>query len=310
MVGAHGCGRGAATAGVGNLWRVPDPNPNVLAVLGVGVVDPNLPVARADDTGLTRGDGCFEGCRVIVDASGHGSVDNLDAHLQRMARSAAALDIAFDAEPWRRLVADAVAAWAPGRPGEAALKLLLTRGPAGAGQPTGLAWITPLPADYPALRRRGLTIATLSRGVPSDAFTDAPWLLGGVKTLSYAVNMAAQREAARRGVDDVLFVSTDGFALEAPTGSAVWAVGRTLHTTPTGATGVLVGTTQRLLFERAPAAGWQVQETLASVEDLHRADVVWILSSTRGPVDVVELDGRSRSRRPDVDAEIRALCGF
>jgi 4-amino-4-deoxychorismate lyase len=135
-------------------------------------------------------------------------------------------------------------------------------------------------------------------------------LLGGVKTLSYAINMAAQREAARRGVDDVLFVSTDGFVLEAPTGSAVWAVGRTLHTTPTGATGVLPGTTQRLLFERASAAGWHVEETLASVDDLHRADVVWIVSSTRGPVDVVELDGRSRSRRPDVDAGIRALCGF
>ena len=292
---------------------MPAPSPNVLAVLGVGVVDPNLPVARADDAGLTRGDGCFEGCRVVVDADGRGTVDKLDAHLQRMARSAAALEIPFDAVSWRALVAEAVAAWAPGHPGEAAMKLLLTRGPgspAGAGQPTGFAWITPLPADYPALRRRGLAVATLSRGVPSDAFAAAPWLLGGVKTLSYAVNMAAQREAARRGVDDVLFVSTDGFVLEAPTGSAVWAVGRTLHTTPTGSTGVLAGTTQRLLFERAAAAGWQVQETLARVEDLHAADVVWIVSSTRGPVDLVELDGRSRPRRPDVDAEIRALCGF
>ena len=45
---------------------------------------------------------------------------------------------------------------------------------------------------------------------------DAPWLLGGAKTLSYAVNMASQRWAQSIGAQDVLWVSADGFALEAP----------------------------------------------------------------------------------------------
>jgi 4-amino-4-deoxychorismate lyase len=122
--------------------------------------------------------------------------------------------------------------------------------------------------------------------------------------------MAAQREAARRGADDVLFVGADGMVLEAPTGSVVWSMGRTLHTTPTGPTGILAGTTQRLLFRRASAAGWQVAETLATVDELHAADVVWLIGSVRGPVDVVELDGKERVRLPDVDAEIRGLAGF
>ncbi|WP_375501852.1 aminotransferase class IV [uncultured Jatrophihabitans sp.] len=283
---------------------------DVLAVLGDGLVDPVTPVARVDDAGLTRGDGCFEGCRVLVDSHGRGSVDKLDAHLARMSRSAAALDIAFDVDAWRRLVTDAVTAWAATGQGEAAMKLLLSRGPASTGAPTGLVWITALSADYSGLRRRGLTVVTLARGVGSDAFADSPWLLGSVKTLSYAINMAAQREAARRGADDAIFVSTDGMVLESPTGSVVWAAGRTLHTTPTGATGILAGTTQQLLFHRAPSAGWQVRETLATVDDLHEADVVWIISSVRGPVDVVELDGKTRQRQPDTDAEIRRLCGF
>lgn len=274
----------------------------VVAVLGVGLLDPSASVVRADDPGLTRGDGCFEGCRLR-----DGVVDKLDAHLARMAHSAAALEIRFDAGEWRELIAVAVAAWPEA--GEAAVKLLLTRGAVGSS-PTGLVSIGPLPADYPRQRRDGLKVVTLSRGTTSTAFADAPWLLGGVKSLSYAINMAAQREAVRRGADDALFVSVDGVVLESPTGSVVWSTGRTLHTTPTGATGILAGTTQRLLFERAADAGWTTQESAAGIDALHAADVVWLIGSVRGPVDIVELDGKARPRVPETDAEIRRLAGF
>jgi 4-amino-4-deoxychorismate lyase len=276
-------------------------------VLGLGLVDPHTPLVRGDDPGLTRGDGCFEGCRLQIGPDGVGAIDKLDAHLARMTRSAASLEIPFDESAWRRLIAEAIAAWTI--PGEAAVKLLLTRGPVTAA-PAGFVWITPMPADYPRLRREGLRVITLDRGLGSAAFAGAPWLLGGVKTLSYAINVAAQREAVRRGADDVLFVSADGMVLEAPTGSVVWSFGRTLHTTPVGVTGILAGTTQQLLFERAAAAGWETAQTLTTMEDLHAADVVWLISSVRGPVDVIDLDGKARTRNPAVDAEIRSLCGF
>jgi 4-amino-4-deoxychorismate lyase len=274
----------------------------LVAVLGVGLVDATAPVIRADDAGVTRGDGCFEGCRLL-----DGVIDKLDAHLARMGRSAAALEIPFDPAAWRLLIEQAVAAWP--HPGEGAVKLLLTRGPAG-GTPSGFVAIGPLPAEYPRQRRDGLKVITLERGTTADAFAGAPWLLGGVKSLSYAVNMAAQREAARRAADDAIFVSSDGVVLEAPTGSVVWWAGRTLHTTPTGPTGILAGTTQRRLFERAADAGWQIAQTRASVDDLHAAEVIWLMGSVRGPVDVVELDARPRARHPEIDAEVRRLAGF
>jgi 4-amino-4-deoxychorismate lyase len=274
----------------------------VLGVLGAGVVPATTRIVGADDAGLTRGDGCFEGCRIV-----DGVVDKLDAHLARFARSAAALEIPFAEAEWRALIASATAAWPD--PGEAAMKLLLTRGPID-GPPTGYAAIAPLSADYSRLRAEGMAVITLSRGYPADAFADAPWLLGGVKTLSYAVNMAAHREAARHNADEVIFTSSDGYVLEAPTGTVVWSVGRTLHTTPTGATGILGGTTQQRLFGRAPAAGWRTEYTLATVDELHAADVVWVMSSVRGPVDVIDLDGTKRERRTDIDKEIRSLAGF
>jgi 4-amino-4-deoxychorismate lyase len=280
----------------------------LLAVLGTGIVDPSTPVIRADDAGVTRGDGCFEGIRVLTAADGTSRAAKLDRHLARMARSAAALDIAFDRAAWRELVDMACAGWVASGEREAAMKLVLTRGVD--GQPSGFLTIIPLAEDYPRQRSEGIRVIALHRGFTSDAFADAPWLLGGVKTLSYAVNMAAQREAERRGAEDALFVSADGRVLEAPTGSVVWAVGRTLHTTPLGATGILAGTTQQLLFDRAAQAGWQTRDTLAVLDDLHAADAVWIVSSVRGPVEVIDLDGTNRAQRPDLHKEISDLCGF
>ena len=278
----------------------------VLAVLGRGIVDPATPVVSAVDPGVTRGDGCFEGIRVLTGPGGTSTADKLDRHLARMTRSAAALEIPFDEPAWRELVAQACEAWTA--PGEAAMKLVLTRGVDGV--PTGFLTVTEMDADYARQRAEGIRVVVLDRGYTADAFGDAPWLLGGVKTLSYGINMAAQREAARRGAEDALFVSVDGRVLETPTGSVVWAVGRTLHTTPLGATGILAGTTQALLFERAAEAGWQTQHTLATVADLHDSDAVWVISSVRGPVEVIELEGHARERRPDLDTEIKKLCGF
>jgi 4-amino-4-deoxychorismate lyase len=280
----------------------------LLGVLGTGLVDPDQPVLRADDLGLTRGDGCFEGCRIVTTADGVSAVDKLDAHLARMARSAEALELPFQAADWRSLVGQACAAWR--EPGEAAMKLILTRGRLDGGPPAGLLTVSPLPQDYPRQRRDGLRVVTLYRGMAADAFTDAPWLLGGVKTLSYAVNMAAQREAQRRGADDVIFVSSDGQVLESPTSSVVWSVGRTLYSPPPGANGILGGTTQQLLFSRAAAAGWGTESSSAAVADLHAADALWLIGSVRGPVDVVALDGKDRSRDNKINAEIRRLAGF
>jgi 4-amino-4-deoxychorismate lyase len=280
----------------------------LLAILGEGLLDPARAVVFADDAGLTRGDGCFEGCRVVTSTTGDSAVDKLDAHLDRMARSAASMELDFDAPQWRALIASACAAWR--QPGEAAMKLVLTRGRPGANRATGLLTISPLPSDYPRQRREGVHVVTLSGGTSIDAYAEAPWLLGGVKTLSYAVNMAALREAARRDADDVIFVSTDGWVLESPISSIVWARGRSLYTTRPGPSGILAGTTQKLLFDRARSDGWQTVVASATVEDLHAADVLWLIGSVRGPVDVVVLDGKHRDRMPRTDAEIRRLAGF
>ncbi|MGH8961012.1 MAG: aminotransferase class IV, partial [Jatrophihabitantaceae bacterium] len=159
-------------------------------------------------------------------------------------------------------------------------------------------------------RRDGIAAVTLCRGSTSVAYADAPWLLGGVKTLSYAINMAAQREAGRRGAAEVIFYSTDGLVLEAPTATVVWRNGMTLCTTPIGDSGILAGTTAGLLFDNAAASGWRTEVTTARVADLRAAESLWLISATRGPVDVVVLDGAARPRDLERTATVRGWCGF
>ena len=290
---------------------------HLVAVLGRGVVDADEPVVTADDLGLTRGDGCFDSARVITDAAGHASVVDLDDHLDRLAASAATMDIPDPTrEEWRGLVAQALAAWST--PGEAVLKLLLTRGREWQTdpRPTALVTIThrgpsPAPdATGATAEPRTITAVTLTRGHPSDAFADAPWLLGGVKTLSYVVNTAATREARRRGADDVVFTSTDGYALDGPTSGLLVAHDGAFVSTPTGATGILESLTVAAIMDAARADGYETRYELVPVAALFTADAVWLVSSGRGPALITTLDGRDLRADPDLAARVARYAGF
>jgi 4-amino-4-deoxychorismate lyase len=118
----------------------------------------------------------------------------------------------------------------------------------------------------------------------------SPWLLPGVKSTSYAVNMAAQRAARARGADDAVFVGLGGELLEAPTASLWWRSGDTLYT-PSLRLGILAGITRAALCELAPGLGLRVVEGVFTAEDLLAADEAFLSSSSREVMPVVEVDG-------------------
>ena len=78
-------------------------------------------------------------------------------------------------------------------------------------------------------------------------------MLPGVKSTSYAVNMAAEAEARRRGADDAVFVDTSGIVLEGPTTNIWWRRERTLFT-PSLDLGILAGVTRATVIELAGEA--------------------------------------------------------
>ncbi|WOP19157.1 aminodeoxychorismate lyase [Raineyella sp. LH-20] len=246
--------------------------------------DPDAPQLRVTDLAVTRGDGIFETAGVL-----HGHVQALDPHLRRFARSARLLDLlAPRLDVWRAAILAAVAAY--GSEGRAYAKFVMTRGVEGTDLPTGWVYVAER-EDVTAAQRDGIRVVTLDRGYRHDVAQTSPWLLQGAKTLSYAVNKAALREAARRGADDVLFTSSDGYALEGPTSTLLARFGDT-YATPDTDLGILAGTTQARAFRHLERAGHVCEYRRISTAELPAADALWLLSSTRLAVPVRALDGR------------------
>jgi 4-amino-4-deoxychorismate lyase len=258
----------------------------VLVMLDGTLADPDQPLIRVDDLGLMRGDGIFETVLVV-----DGAPRELGPHLDRLARSAAMLDLPEpDRAAWERVVATVIERWS-GSP-EIALKLVYTRGiEGGDGTPTAFALGLEIAEKVLEQRRDGVAAVVLDRGVDQGAAERAPWLLLGAKSLSYAVNMAAVREAARRGAHEVIFTASDGAVLEGPTSNVIVAHGRTLRTTPVHL-GILRGTTQGALFRAAERAGWSASMEPLTLDDLHTADGVFLASSVRKITRVHTLDGK------------------
>jgi 4-amino-4-deoxychorismate lyase len=252
----------------------------------------DTPTINVMDLGLTRGDGIFETVGIH-----RGIVHAREAHAERFKNSARLLDLP---EPNTDAYSDALdmAIELLGPVDEAYSKYVMTRGIEGSDLPTGYVYMDVNP-DFSHARTAGISVITLSRGYPLDIATTAPWLLQGAKTLSYAINRAVLREAARRGADDVLFTTSDGYLLEGPTSSVILRFGDEIVTTRPDQ-GVLQGTAQLGTFAFFESRGYSTSYRSVSVAELAHADALWLTNSQRLAAPVSTLDGRSSW----VDAEL------
>ena len=291
------------TSSVGKVAA--DPTARI-AVLGRGLVPAGDPVLRGDDLGVLHGDGLFETMHLR-----DGRPWLRDEHLARLAAAAARRRPA--AAPRRR-------AGRPARPGRAPAGRPRSRGRCGWSAPGARrpAARRPSTPRWPRCRRpsRARPAGRDHRGHPAaracaaDARAGLDWLPAGIKSTSYAVNSAARRWAAGAGVDDVLWISSDGYALEGPTANAGLARPATRSARcrprrpasspappPPGCSPTPAS------WACAPPSGWSPRPSCT------RADGVWLTSSVRGAAEVHTLDGVRRARCPHTPA-LQALLGF
>jgi branched-chain amino acid aminotransferase len=208
-----------------------------------------VPAAEASvpllDDGFLRGDAVFEAILVR-----HGRTHALDDHLARMGRSAAALDLPLPA--FEQVVTDLLAAWGER---DGALKLIVTRG----GTIRGLVAAAPWPPSI------------------ALAVVEIPWrtALSGVKTLSYAANQWAIRQAVEAGADDALIVD-GGIVHELPTGAVCLVHDGVVSTPDVAVLPILDSVTVRHV-----GAVVDLARTTPSVADVRDADELFVVSATR-----------------------------
>lgn len=279
---------------------------SVLVTLDGTVHDPGQPLLYADDLAAVRGDGVFE---TLLVRGGRACL--VEPHLRRLVASAALMDLpAPDLPAWRAAIQIAEGEWSAQTPAEGALRLVYSRGRESGSEPTAYLTVTGLAPRVETARREGISAVMLDRGLAVNGAQGMPWLLAGAKTLSYAVNMAALRHAARLGADDVIFVSSDGHILEGPRSTVVIATagdgGRPCLLTPPPWYPILRGTTQQALFEVARDAGYDCDYQALRPADLLTAQGIWLVSSITLGARVHTLDGVAQPPAP-LREEVAAL---
>lgn len=249
------------------------------------------------DRGFQLGDGIFETLR----ARG-GTAAELGAHLARLHRSAAGLDIELPADidaMLERGIADLLAAdGLGGADGDASIRITVSRGvyhargvlpPSEAATATVAiqAWpVVAAPADH---LERGLHLVT------SAVRRDPRNPLATLKTTSRAEYVYARLEARRAGADDALFMTIDDHLSEG-TSANIFLVRRGSDdqlelATPSLDCAILPGTTRSWLLDWGARVGLRPVEGLLRHGDLAAADEAFLSSSVAGILPVTTFDG-------------------
>jgi branched-chain amino acid aminotransferase len=216
-------------------------------------------VVPLKDDGLYRGDGAFEVIRLY-----EGKPFALVDHLDRLGRSAAAIELEFDRAALEREIEKLLVELGDA---DGQLRLIVTRG----GR--RLAMTEPIPAHAETV-----SVATV---------TYCPTvILNGVKSLSYAANMQATRLAKAQGADEAVLVQPDGIVLEPPTSAIFWVSPQGALRTPALDNGVLESITRDRLVKAL-----QVEEGTWPVADLRAAQEGFLASTTREIQSVSAIDG-------------------
>lgn len=246
-----------------------------------------LPVDQARvsvlDRGFLFGDGVYEVIPIYA-----GRPFRVQQHLQRLDQSLAGihLDNPLDHAGWLALFAELIAR---NGGGDLQLYLQVTRGAAPTRdhafprepQPTVLVMSTPQEPPPAELQKQGIHAMSVE---------DIRWSWCHIKSINLLPNILLRRQAFEAGADEAVMVR-DGEVTEGAASNIFALVDGEIRTPPKSHL-LLPGVTRDLLLELCREAGLACAEGPLDLDQLRRADEVWISSSTRELVAITHLDGR------------------
>ena len=246
-----------------------------------------LPLAEARvspmDRGFLFGDGVYEVIPVYSRQP-----FRLDEHLGRLQRSLDAIRLANPLSPenWRNVVIRLVAA---ADHDDQSILLQVTRGPMAVRNHAFPATVTPTvfglvePLHSP-------TAAQREQGVSAISAADFRWLRCNVKATSLLANALLRQMAIDAGcAETILFrdgVLTEGAA------SNIFVVKNGVLLAPQKNHLMLTGITYDVVLELAAQHGLPTEVRDITDAEVRAADELWLTSSTKEVLAIVELDGR------------------
>ena len=232
--------------------------------------------------GFIFGDAIYE---VIPAYKGRGFA--VAEHIERLSDNLAKVNIAnpHTAERWQSLVEQLIEKSCGG---DRSIYIQVSRGVAARDhvtlqpiKPTVFAIATPLEETEKT---------SLERGVSAITVDDIRWARCDIKTTSMLANVLLRQRAYRQGAKEAIMIK-DGFLTEGAA-SNVFVLADNQLLTPPSDRRILPGITRGIIIRMANERGQPLKEQAIPQSQLHQADELWLSSSSRDILAVVQLDGK------------------
>jgi branched-chain amino acid aminotransferase len=235
---------------------------------------------EAGQVGVLNGWGVFSTLRV-----NEGVLFAFERHWARMARDAKLLRVPmpWDAETMNRELTKLVEA---NQARNATLRVAVVRNKGGAFEGPALERDADLIAFTKDLNHWGESAALSIQ--PQARHAQSPF--AGTKVLSWCFNLVMYEQATTSGFDEVVLLNERDEVSECTSANVFITLGDRVFTPPLNS-GCLPGVTRELLLEVIRVPGITVEERALRLEDLERADGVFITSTTRDLLPVRSIDG-------------------
>lgn len=243
-----------------------------------------MPLAQAtvpvEDRGYQFGDGVYEVVRTY-----QGKPFQLEAHLVRLERSAEAIGIAvpYPRPEWERLITEGLQ---QARYGESKIYVQLTRGvaPRDHAFPVGAS-----PTSVMTIRElHPLPASVHQAGVEAVTMDDLRWGRCDIKSVNLLPNIMARQRAKEAGAFEAIFLR-EGLVTEGSVSNVMVVRDGRLFTAPESPR-ILSGVTRKLVLELARKEGLSIEERSVTIDELRRADEVFLTGTTVEVLAVVQVD--------------------
>jgi aminodeoxychorismate lyase len=247
-------------------------------------------VVSVFDRSFLYGDGLFEAIRIV-----NGKPFRWPEHMQRLSQGADFLKIKLPFSP-AQLLAFALELITKNQIPDSLLRLTLSRGigapgysPKGAGKPVLVMSLRPAPKITP--KPPQWKLITSSFHLPAND------LIAHFKTCNKLPQVLSRAEADAAGADEALLSNTDGFVIEGASSNLFCIKAGVMYTPPLKA-GILPGVTRAAVFEITSRLKIPVHEKNIRLQQLARADGIFLSLSSLGIVEAKSLDEKNLKKSP------------